>query len=137
MDLEQVEAHESRAKTLADLAEKYAAAVPDHPDWEIVVRFYTTLHMVQAYLCAKDQRFEAQRHDQRMRALRESPELAKFGNFLSGYRYLQDVSEQVRYDPGFIVSDAHIEQARKSQLLVKNVVSPKLEKLKGSPKKRR
>lgn len=39
---------------------------------------------------------------------------------------LQDVSEQVRYEPGFSTRDTHIETARANLTRVADVVLPKL-----------
>jgi hypothetical protein len=51
--------------------------LPQYRDWEIVVGFYAALHLLQAYLSTKDPRFQAARHEDRMTAIKSSPELRK------------------------------------------------------------
>lgn len=116
--------HYERRKFNRELAESYRARLgDDHPDWEIVIRFYAALHLVQAYLITKDPRFHASKHSDRWRAIHASPELR---GIRKAYRMLQDVSEQVRYEPGFSTRDTHIETARANLTRVADVVLPKL-----------
>jgi hypothetical protein len=77
----------------------YAVAMPGDP-WEIVFVFYAAMNLAQAYLETKDgERFEAAAHWQRKKALKLCPELRP--PFLRVYEDLRDLSEQVRYDPGY------------------------------------
>lgn len=119
--------HLARALYNAALAAEYGRALPKYPDWEVVVRFYAALHFVQGYFMTKNERFEAKRHDQREQAIRSSPELTKNPKFHLAYRRLQHVSEQVRYDPGFVAQQQHVEQARTDLTIVESVVRTKLE----------
>src|SRR5690606_29674190 len=78
--------HYERWKINRELAERYRIQLgDDFPDWEIVIRFYAALHLVQAFLITKDHRFHASKHSDRMHALRRSPEL---NNMIRAYRML-------------------------------------------------
>jgi hypothetical protein len=57
-----------------------------------------------------------------------SPELRRFG---TSYRELQDISEQVRYDPGFHYQEFHHKQAKLNLTKVAAVLEPKIKKLLG------
>lgn len=96
----QVRDHERRAGENLALSCTFASEFPDS-DWIIVLRFYAALHYLQAYLTTKDSRFHAKRHDERDKAIKKSPELLRVRSFQNHYRMLRDVSEQVRYEPGF------------------------------------
>jgi uncharacterized membrane-anchored protein YjiN (DUF445 family) len=96
MSVEDIEAHLGKAAPDECLVTAIGA---QSGDWVVVLRFYVALHILQSYLITKDIRFEAKRHGDRLKAIRNSPELRR--NFEDAYRRLQDVSEQVRYDPGY------------------------------------
>lgn len=71
----------------------------------------------------KPERFWSDTHGDRIRHLRESPEVraaaAPFAN-------LRQLSEQVRYDPIFAPSSADHENARKWTVTVEGIVETKL-----------
>jgi hypothetical protein len=95
-------------------------------DWAIVARFYAAMHVLEAYLLTKNGRFFAKRHDERWRAVKASPELRE--NFRAAYAQLHDVSEQVRYDPGFTATGDNINQSEVNLRLVHSVLDSKIEK---------
>lgn len=123
-----VAAHHVRWQRLRSLAEEYAKVMANFADWEIVVRFYSALHLVQAYFCTKNQRFEAARHAERWSAIRASPELTKSKSFMVAYRQLQDVSEQVRYDAGFVARSEDVATARTNLGHVESMLRGKVER---------
>lgn len=94
--------------------------------WVLVARFYAAMHLAQAYLLTKDARFAATRHDERRRALMASPELWNIRQFRTSWEFLQQTSEQARYDAGYVPRSTDFEQAKSSYLRVVNVVEPKL-----------
>ena len=119
-------AHHDRYQYLRRLYDAYPASLPAFRDWEIVVCFYSALHLVQAYFCTKDLRFQAARHDQRWTAIKQSPELSKSRPFVQAYKMLQDVSEQVRYEPGFSVSSGHLQLATANLETVERMLRAKV-----------
>jgi hypothetical protein len=125
-NLETARAHEKRWRVLRELADKHAISLAEHADWELVIRFYAGLHILQAYFCTKDPRFQAARHDERIRAIDQSPELRKVAGFRVAYRMLQDMSEQVRYAPTFIVKDSDVQGARRNLGLLERTLEGKL-----------
>lgn len=96
--------------------------------WEIVIRFYSALHLTQAYMVTKNIRFEASRHNERWQAINASPELTKGKRFPMAYGMLQSVSEQVRYDPGFIARPKHFQDARDNLRTVQSFLNAKVTK---------
>ena len=92
--------------------------------WEIVLLlFYSSLHCVQAYLYTKAVRFHAEDHVAIAKAIGASPELR---NIAPAYKRLRELSQSVRYDPGFVVTDVHRQDARKDAWNVDNLVRPKV-----------
>jgi hypothetical protein len=89
--------HYRRFQYNAALASRMEQALPQHLDWCAVAAFYAAMHVLDAYLSTKQFAFPIDSHPNRNRAIRLSPELRRFG---TSYRELQEVSEQVRYDPG-------------------------------------
>ena len=129
--MDDARSHRERSRCDADFALELAKRSV-RSGWEIVVRFYAALHQTQAYLLTKNHRFQAKRHDERWKAIRASPELAK-GRFPSAYKWLQDVSEQVRYDAGFVARPKDFESAEQNQIIVHSVLDAKLTRTLGSP----
>jgi hypothetical protein len=121
MGVEDVEAHLRKAERDQNLVSALGVSVDD---WAIVMRFYVALHTLQAYLITKDVRFEAKRHGERLRAIRESPELRV--HFEKAYRRLQDVSEQVRYDPGFKARPVDLQQSQSDLGTVHTLLDTKI-----------
>ncbi|MBN2576719.1 MAG: hypothetical protein JXP73_19290 [Deltaproteobacteria bacterium] len=122
-------AHHDRYQYMRGLYDAYPPALPAHRDWEIVVGFYAALHLVQAYFCTKSLRFQAARHEDRIAAIRRSPELNKSHQFVVAYKTLQDVSEQVRYDPGFKVADTHLQTAKENLETVERMLQAKVNRV--------
>jgi hypothetical protein len=108
------QSHLEQARRLAHLAELYAQRLnePGFRDWEIVACFYASLHKLEAYFAFKPpENYDVARHDDRWRAIKDSPELTK-AYFHYDYRELKNLSESVRYTAGFIAPDEDIERAR-------------------------
>jgi hypothetical protein len=120
-------AHLERSRYHRGLADEFAPAHPRFPDWEIVIRFYAAVHLLQAYLLTKNARFHVETHADRFRAIDASPELVKNRNFRRAYSLLRDLSERVRYDAGFVTAPLHIDAARVHLELVERVLVPKIE----------
>jgi hypothetical protein len=91
--------------------------------------FYAAVHLLDAYLTTKSFAFPIDSHRNRNRAIRQSPELRRFGTC---YRELQDLSEQIRYDPGFRYQANHHARAKQNLARVVSVVEPKLKRLLGA-----
>jgi hypothetical protein len=120
--------HYRRFQYNAALASRMEQALPQHLDWCAVVAFYAAMHVLDAYLSAKQFAFPIDSHPNRNRAIRLSPELRRCG---TSYREPQEVSEQVRYDPGFQYQEFHHGQAKFNLTKVAAVLEPKIKKLLG------
>lgn len=129
--MDDASSHRERSRADARFADELSVRDP-RTDWELVVRFYAALHLTQAYLLTKHHRFEAKRHDERWRAIKDSPELAKGNRFPVAYKWLQDVSEQVRYDAGFKPRAEDFFSAAKKQALVSSFLDAKLASVLGA-----
>ncbi len=75
-------------------AERLFALDPPELAWGLVATSYASLHLVQAYLQTKGERFQADNPGARWRALRAAPELRALWN---PYNQLRAMSEEVRY----------------------------------------
>lgn len=128
MNVEQVRLHLARAERNASAADALGPALPDNVEWELVIRFYAVLHLIDAYLATKAERFIADRHEVRLRAIRESPELRKNPAFERAYRELKQISEQVRYDAGFVVDNVTLVRGRERHAALRSVLVPKIER---------
>ena len=119
--------HIERAEVNRNLADIFEADIEHHHGWSIVVRFYAALHLVDAYLSAKDK--DVQNHTDRHRAIRDFPELSQGRGigFRSTYKWLQDHSEQVRYDPGFQVLPEAVTTSKEKLERVFKFLLPKLQ----------
>ena len=93
--------------------------------WEIVLLFYSSLHLVQAYLYTKTPRFHADDHVGIAKAIAASPEVK---HMAGPYRALRELSQQVRYDPAFVATDRHRVDSRKHPATVDNATRPKVAK---------
>jgi len=106
-----------------------ADAMSDAPnEWEIVVRFYAALHLVQAYLVDKGLDGPPENHGQRSKAIRDNTELSQGRGraFRTVFDRLKSVSEQVRYDAGFTATTADIEKSRTDLATADAFIRPKL-----------
>ena len=124
----QVQSHLLRGCYNADLAATYRARFQDHPDWEIVLRFYSAVHLTQAYLLTKNARFNAIDHAGRWKAIQGATELTSGAGarFKPSYKKLKEVSEQVRYDAGFAARPQELADCRANLAMVENIVKPKI-----------
>jgi hypothetical protein len=92
--------------------------------------FYCALHLLDSYLCNKNNiKIDVDSHPARNAAIRACPEL---GTFRSPYRSLQDVSEQVRYDPGFTCIPEDFKGATRNLEKVISILEPKVKRLLGA-----
>jgi hypothetical protein len=98
--------------------------------WEIVLLFYSALHVMQGYIETKGARFAAENHAERWRAICAAPELRMAR---AAYKDLQDLSVQVRYDPDFRVAVQDLQNARDWYAKVRAIVEPKLKRAAGIP----
>ena len=121
MDADDVRLHQARSARDEALASSLGSSAGD---WIVVLRFYAALHLVQSYLTTKHNRFDAKRHNERWSAIRASPELKQ--GFKTAYRRLQDVSEQVRYDPGFVARAHDLAGSHQDLTLVHSFLDSKI-----------
>jgi len=114
---------------LAALAQRIRDSLAQDEDWASVVLFYSTVHLMNSYLVAKIsyQPSLAVHHD-RFVAMRKCPELRESPE---EHRKLKDLSESVRYDPGFIFGTHHLASADKQFDKIRRIVEPKVKKLLG------
>jgi len=122
---DEVLAHEAMARRNANRAAAYEQAFPNDPAWAVVLRFYAALHLTQAYLLTKAQRFHATDHGGMWRAIRAAPELRQ--DFRDAYSALRTASELVRYDPAFAASAQHLADATANLGVVDRVLTGKLQ----------
>lgn len=125
--MEDVAQHKKRSAEDEEAAEKTSKALPYSP-WVLVMRFYAALHITQAYLLTKNERFEARRHHEREKAIRASPELNKTPKFRTAYRWLQDTSEQARYDPGLQIPESYFERSEEYLATVRSFLQSKVDR---------
>jgi hypothetical protein len=92
---------------------------------EIVLLFYSALHHIQSHLETKGDRFQADDHGARHRALSKCGELREAPKL---YRELQSLSEQVRYDAAFRPRPEDLDRARTIQKKVVDIVRPKVDR---------
>ena len=81
----------------------------DGQEWAIVLSFYAAVHIIEGYMRTKDERFWSEDHVRRVKSLRQSPEARQVAAL---YRDLTDLSESVRYQPGFQPKDQDFDHAR-------------------------
>jgi hypothetical protein len=109
---ERSQEHYARYQHNVELAERILLSLPDDSDWSCVVMFYAALHLLTAYLVAKHNvSFDPieSGHQDRKKAMDRCPELK---DSPLRYRHLKEVSEQVRYDSGFLFAEHHLQQAK-------------------------
>lgn len=93
--------------------------------WAIVVRFYSALHLTEAYMRTKAERFWAStRHEDRRRNIRDSPELGR--RFAAAYDTLKSVSERLRYEPPDSITDRDHTETEKALEQVESFLRSKL-----------
>ncbi len=94
----QILAHLARWRQFSLSSQRLEASEPVDHALLAIARFYAALHLVQAYLLTKGERFEAANHGQRWAVLKTAPELRPL---LEPYKRLRALSESARYDPGW------------------------------------
>src|SRR5436305_684075 len=95
-------------------------------DWSCVARFYAALHLMTAYLVLKSNvSFDpaSAEHSQRKKAMDHCPELK---DSRTEYRKLKDLSESVRYDPGFVFGSQHLAASKAHLVRVVAIVEAKV-----------
>ena len=118
--------HYSRSHLNQEFAKKIRKRIPEEIGWYMVVLFYTALHLVDAYLVTKAWKPSMENHGERNRELKKCSELSM--PFRGAYRSLQDMSEQVRYEPGFQAVDKHLKQAEDSLRTVRLFLESKIKR---------
>jgi hypothetical protein len=111
------------------LAGRLEAALPGDNNWACVIRFYAAVHLVSAYLAVKSNvRFNPNdaSHADRKRMMDACPELNRIR---AAYRHLKDVSESVRYDPGFVYGKSDETDTKRDLQKIADLVEPKLIRL--------
>jgi hypothetical protein len=127
MNDEQAQQHFLKYRDNVDLADRMEVHLPADAGWTCVVRFYAALHLITAYLLEKKNvRFDpsASAHPDRKRAMERCPELREAPR---RYRQLKDLSESVRYDPGFKFTQEHKESSKNSLRRIVAIVEPKID----------
>jgi hypothetical protein len=110
------------------LADWLEANSPASEGWIVVVRFYATLQLMNAYLVDKGNvrlRLDATAHEDRKRAMERCPELR---DAPKKYRALKDLSERIRYDPQFQLTEQHRESSKAFLAKIIAIVEPKVKK---------
>jgi len=105
------------------------------PSWTCVVKFYASMHLITAYLVMKSNtRFDSDSgsHHERRKAIDRCPELNVAKRY---YRELKDLSEAVRYVPGYIFTAKNDSDSSKRLESIRSIVEPLLKKLFGGSKR--
>lgn len=119
--------HQACAQHLAALADackvEPVAALPRGASWEIVLRFYSALHLIEGYLRSKGDAWASTDHGARKKFVKQAKELRQA---CDDYFDLQDMSVQVRYEPDFAPDDEDYDNARKWAKRISAIVTPML-----------
>lgn len=126
MDASVVAGHRKRSADHAASADKLKAS-GGVQEWEIVIRFYAALRLLDAYLAAKD--IHAMTHSERSRLVASNKELSegRGQRFKVAYKRLREVSEQVRYQGVFVATQQHLDACRIDLGLVISFLKTKLD----------
>lgn len=135
MDAARVRRCRERAVAFAQKADALEAGAQSE-EWEIVVRFYAALHLVDAYFETKDSiKPKPANHFERGGAIRNSAELcqasappAQRNRFRNAYKRLHEMSEQVRYDAAYAASATDFRTARADFSTIRAFLNPVLDK---------
>jgi hypothetical protein len=128
MNKELAAEHRERHAQFRELIEKIESV--DQP-WSCVVRFYAALHLLTAYLVIKKNvRFSpgTDGHRERRLAMQKCPEL-KYAN--RSYSLIKELSESVRYDPGYKYTPQNHTASKASLDTLTSVVAPLVDNLLG------
>jgi hypothetical protein len=129
--MNEAQQHYDRYSHNVALARRIEASVPGDLDWACVVMFYAAVHLMTAYLVMKSNVVldpSAAVHPERKKAMDRCPELK---DSRDKYRQLKDLSESVRYDPGFVFGPQHLTQAKAHLARISGIVEPKVRKRLG------
>jgi len=107
------------------LADAVATSLPDGRDWEIVLRFYGALHLVEGFMRTKPDRFWSESHEARGLKLRGELETRRAAG---PYRNLLDLSKDVRYDPRFAPTERDFANAKQWASTLESFFKAKLER---------
>jgi hypothetical protein len=128
---EAARAHYERYLHFFALTKRIETTLPNDRDWACVAMFYAAVHLMSAYLVTKHNvtldPFGAV-HPERKRAMDRCPELK---DSRDKYRQLKDLSEAVRYDPGFVFGPQHAANAKSYLTRIISIVEPKVKKQLG------
>jgi len=125
---ERSRAHLDKSLRFAEEAERLAA-LEGLTEWAIVAFFYASLHVIDAYLTAKNGAdYDPPDHRARQRAIEARPELytGRGGQVARGHKALSDLSRDVRYNPGYVARVQDVDRARQLYKDVDAIVRPKL-----------
>lgn len=115
--------HLERFRHMAASARRQSESSPDDREWACVALFYAALHLLDAYLIAKQPGANLDTHSARNRAIAVNSELRRFGN---AYRMLQNISEEIRYIPTHSTSPEEWNTAQSSFAKIVAVIEPLL-----------
>jgi hypothetical protein len=121
--------HFERYQHLKSFASRYEKQLTADLDWHCVILFYAALHLLDCYLSTKTNiGFAVDSHPLRNKAIGKCPEL---NAMRVSYRGLQDLSEQVRYDPGFVFRSQDHQNCLKGFHKTVSVLEPKVKRIVG------
>ncbi len=121
--------HLEKSRYNEDFANRCKSKLPNDTGWYLVVLFYSALHLVDGYLATKKWAPKLENHGERWIWIKKCPELYSRKPFRNAYRSLQDISEQVRYDPLFVVRNQNIADADNNLAKVKSFLTSKIERV--------
>lgn len=126
MDASVVAGHRKRSANHAKSADDLAS-LGGVREWEIVMRFYSALRLVDAFFAIKE--VPADSHPTRWLAIKANRELSegRGQQFKMAYKRLREVSEDVRYGASFSAGQQHIESCRADLTRVLGFLNPKIE----------
>ena len=96
--------HYELAKRLKRMSGQHVQIQAGDPDWDTVMLFYSALHLTSAYLLVVGSGVPKD-HAAMARAISVRFELDQ--RFRGAYKALSEFSWNVRYNPGFVMSQAH------------------------------
>lgn len=96
-------------------------------EWSVVASFYSALHLVDGYLLSKNVTVE--NHGDRKRQMRRRSEISQGRGqaICRNYYWLQDKSEQVRYDAGYALNGDDVAEAKRKLNTLVSFFRPKLQ----------
>ena len=121
-----LEHHKSKAETHQKSADTITEEMADLLSWKVVIRFYTALHLLDAYLSTKN--IHPESHSERSRELNKNSELsqARGKNFKKAYNRLKSISEQIRYDVSYPFCDTDLKISGTDLATVRSFLSNRI-----------